>query len=851
MKKVERSASIWSGHVLCLVLLGGVIASQANAADAVPTNSRVRLLPWPKSVDVSAGTMKIGPAARIVVANADLRPLADIFRDELRLVAGLDLKVSDGPTRDGDIVLKLNPELRAGDEIFMVRDGRIIRSRDGAYRLTVAEVMTLEGFDYRAVAEGTATFLQAVERTGDVAVVPLMTINDWPHADFTGVMLDVARQLNTIEDIQRCVEVCRAYKIRYLQLHLTDDQAWTFPSATFPKLGAVNGSAHGGPVPQRYALEDLKALVRFANQRGVTLVPELELPGHSSHCCAALPDVFGYVPTGTNEPKPQGAMNIANPKLYPALDSIIGEMCDVFASSPYFHIGCDEVSGLGVVASTPEAVEFMKRNGLRDANELLSYFIGRVDEMVTRRGRRTMIWEGAANGVSKEIIHLTWDGNARTAERLIAQGIPTITVPWNLAGVPWHEWSMYHCNGSVLKRGDPVLGAMLPIWEQKGDVNLRWLRTGVAKRQERTWGPDTVIDPSEFEIRSDETDTVVDRMLYGFAIRHSPETDESLSSRNVVVPTTLQFATWDSLGVVRVTTDGSEPTDDSPPHSGPILIADNTTIRARLFSVKGQPVASTWNQSYTFSPLSLEPERLLPKSSWFADSMELNIVSRMKSGTIRYTLDGSAPDKDSPVFTEPVVLRDTAMVVARWFDTENIGRGNAASATYRKLATVKHAAVNKPVVMTITTKLEDPEGAAKQLVDGFLGRDGDWGSPEVVQLGQSDLEAVIDLGERQVIQRVVGRFIHCQEAGIYPARRVDVFTSEDGQSFRLANTAKYAVPQERGADGTSVREIGVDVDRAARYVKIVCQNNGQLPAWHKSPGVLGHLMLDEILVNPE
>ena len=78
--------------------------------------------------------------------------------------------------------------------------------------------------------------------------------------------------------------------------------------------------------------------------------------------------------------------------------------------------------------------------------------------------------------------------------------------------------------------------------------------------------------------------------------------------------------------------------------------------------------------------------------------------------------------------------------MARWFDSENLGRGNVATATYRKLTTVRHAAVNKLVAMTVTAKLEDPSTAAKLLLDGRLGRDGDWGSPEVLRLGDSDLE---------------------------------------------------------------------------------------------------------------
>lgn len=561
-------------------------------------------------------------------------------------------------------------------------------------------------------------------------------------------MLDVARQANSIEDIRRGILVCRAYKVRYLQLHMTDDQAWTFPSSAYPKLGTMNGSAHGGPVPQRYNLTELKSLVKFADERGVTLVPELETPGHSSNACGTLSEIFGYLDPTTKQPVAQGMMNIANPKLYEALDTIIGEMCEVFASSPYFHIGCDEVSGLGNVASTPQAQAFMKERNLKSDGELLAYFVGQVNEMVKKRGRKIIIWEGAANGTSKDIIHMTWDGNARTAERLVAQGITTITVPWNLAGVPWQDWTMYHSNGSVLKKGDPVLGAMLPVWEQKGEVNLRWLRS-VPQRQERTWGPDTVIDAANFAHRLEATDMVLDRLLYGFAIRQIPKTEGGLTHRQITTPVRLGLLAWPSLGEIRFTTDGSEPAPQSSAYSAPIPLADNLTIRARLFDAQGKSVGSSWTQPYIFAPLTLQPQGLLPNSNWFADSVTLNIASTMKNGTIRYTFDGSVPLATSPVLVKPLVLTSTTAVHARWFDAESVGRGDVATATYQKRVTVKHAAVDKPVNITVTAKLDDPVAASKLLVDGVLSRDGNWGEPEVLRLGDSAWRRSLTLGKKR------------------------------------------------------------------------------------------------------
>lgn len=647
-------------QILVLILTWFGAQPVATAAEVTSANSQLNLLPWPKSVSIASGEVRFGAQSRIVAASPELKPLAEVLREDLKLVAGLDFITADGSPRNGDIVLSINRQRKAGDDILRVNKGEVVRTREGAYRLDAKDLVAIEGYDYRAVAEGTATLLQAITRTETGVLMPTMTIEDWPHADYTGAMLDVARQTNTIEDIRFCILVCRSYKVRYLQLHMTDDQAWTFPSTAYPKLGTMNGSAHGGPVPKRYTPAELKALVKYADERGVTLVPELETPGHSGCACGTMPEVFGYLDPATKKPVGLGIMNIANPKLYEALDTIIGEMSDIFISSPYIHIGFDEVSGLENVASTPEAKAFIKEKNLNDTGALMAYFAVQVNEMVKKRGKKAIIWEGAANGASKDIIHMTWDGNARTAERLVAQGITTITVPWNLAGVPWHEWTMYHSNGSVLKKGDPVLGAMLPVWEQKGEVSLRWLR-GVPKRQERTWGPDTVIDTANFERRLEATDMVLDRLLYGFAIRQSPKIEEGLTHRQVASPIMLALPTWPSLGEVRFTTDGSEPTAQSQAHSAPIRITDNLTIKARLFDAKGNPIATAWGQPYQFEPLKFQPQGLLTNSTWFADSVTLAIACTMKDGTIRYTLDGSAPLATSTALTKPLVLTNSTV----------------------------------------------------------------------------------------------------------------------------------------------------------------------------------------------
>src|SRR5262249_40886253 len=245
-------------------------------------------------------------------------------------LTGLRLKVSNERAQAGDVVLRINKQIKAGEQILMLRNREPVRTTDGAHTIVVAEQAIVEGFDYRAVAEGTATKLQLICRTESGFGLHQVTIKDWPHAEYCGVMLDVARQDHSIEDIKKVVELCRLYKTRYLQLHLTDDQGWTFPSTKYPQLGTKNYGAHGGVAPRVYTLAELRELVAYADARGVTIVPELEMPGHSGAAARSLPEIFDALNPQSGQPVGIGCMNMANEALYPPLDTIIGERGAVF-----------------------------------------------------------------------------------------------------------------------------------------------------------------------------------------------------------------------------------------------------------------------------------------------------------------------------------------------------------------------------------------------------------------------------------------------------------------------------------------------------------------------------------------
>ncbi len=562
----------------------------------------LNLIPSPKALIEAEGVLELTPASRVVAATPALQPLADILRAEIHLATGLRLQAGTGAAVDGDIVLKVNTSLRADGEILTVQDQKIARVRDYAHTVVVDQQAVVEGFDYRAVAEGTATLLQLLESQGATVRLPKLRVKDWPHADFTGVMVDLGRQRIPLSAIEQTIQACRVYKVRYLHLHLADDQGWTFPSIAYPLLGTKNTAAHGGIPPTVYAREDLKALVAYAAARGITLVPEIDLPGHSAAMRRAMPELFASI-GADGKPIDLPMIHIGKEETYAALDTIIGEVCDLFQSSPYFHIGGDETT-MGRLLELPDTKHFMEKRGLKAGSELFHHFMRSLNDMVRKRGKVAIIWEGAGNYASDDIIHMPWADRNRTAAKFVAKGIPVITVPW-VYGVPWPEWSMYVCNGDTLKRTDTVLGAMVPFWEMSAEALISSYLPRIPDRQERTWGPDNTFAEEAFVRRRAVTESLVSRLIAPVHIRARGLIDLKTSAPSETgnafgQELTLALECIVKEGTIRYTVDGSEPAASSERYESPLTFKSDTDLRAALFGADGTRIGHVSAKTFRY-----------------------------------------------------------------------------------------------------------------------------------------------------------------------------------------------------------------------------------------------------------
>lgn len=246
------------------------------------------------------------------------------------------------------------------------------------------------------VARATATLCQLLEIEGGAAVWPSLTIDDAPALPFRCFLVDMGRNPHRPETLRQVVDLCWFYKVHFLQLHLTDDQLSSWPSRAFPKLRDERAG---------WTWDDFTALEAYASARGVTLVPEIDVPGHSTILRDRYPEVFGASPQDL----------ATSPVATAGVQQLIDELLSVFQSTPYVHLGGDE-SGVG-------------GDPLRD-------FLNRIARHVKARGRRAIVWEGPSLGIGEhkldtDVLQMNWDTVPFPAQQMLDAGYEVVNAAWD------------------------------------------------------------------------------------------------------------------------------------------------------------------------------------------------------------------------------------------------------------------------------------------------------------------------------------------------------------------------------------------------------------------------------------
>ena len=278
---------------------------------------------------------------------------------------------------------------------------------DESYHLQItASEVHLEAANPLGVLHGLQTFLQLVRITPQGFVVPAMTIDDQPRFPWRGLMLDVSRHFQPLDVVYRTLDGMEAVKLNVFHWHLSDDQGFRVESKKFPLL---QGKGSDGLF---YTQDEIRAVIEYARDRGIRVVPEFDMPGHTTAWFVGYPDIAsGPGPYqierkwGIFDP----AMDPTRDSTYKFLDTFIGEMTSLFPDA-YFHVGGDECNGKAWDAN-PRIQEFMKSHGLKDNNALQAHFSAQVQKLVAKHKKIMMGWDEVLQpGTPKDVVIQSWRG---------------------------------------------------------------------------------------------------------------------------------------------------------------------------------------------------------------------------------------------------------------------------------------------------------------------------------------------------------------------------------------------------------------------------------------------------------
>jgi hexosaminidase len=311
---------------------------------------------------------------------------------------------------------------------------------DESYSIKISGTqILLEAPNTTGALHGLETLLQLVVNSNNKFYFPAVVIEDAPRFQWRGLMIDVARHFIPVDVIKRNIEAMAAVKMNVLHLHLSDNEGFRVESKVFP--GLQNQGSNG----EFYTQAQVKEMIAFAKERGIIIVPEFDLPGHSQSWFAAYPELASapgpYKPGPpftldrskplnlgavmqlmTTAPFP--AMDPSKESTYIFLDKFFAEMSALFPA-PYMHIGADENNGV-VWKNNPAIVAFMKKNDIPDTHALQAYFVRRAEKIIGKYHKQMIGWEELfSKDLSKDVMVQVWQ-NASYIKRVTEQGNPML-----------------------------------------------------------------------------------------------------------------------------------------------------------------------------------------------------------------------------------------------------------------------------------------------------------------------------------------------------------------------------------------------------------------------------------------
>ena len=473
-------------------------------ANAQIKTEQLNLMPWPQSINLTQGSFALNKGFKVNITG---NPNPRIFIGATQFLRRLDGRT--GLFFSQGFVTGVNEVPNAELQINCVQNGKIGIHEDESYRLEItSSKITINATSDLGALHALETLLQLLQNDSTSYYFPIAVIEDFPRFNWRGLMIDAARHFQPVDVIKRNLDAMAAMKMNVFHWHLVDDQGWRIEMKTLPKLTQL---ASDGDF---YTQEEIKNIVKYADERGILVVPEIDVPGHGTAILTAYPEIgskINFDKTTYSIERNAGiftpTLDPSNPKTYQLLGEIFDEVCPLFPGK-FFHIGGDENEGKDW-DSNPKIQEFKKKNKLANNHELQTYFTMQLIPMLKKHNKELMGWEEImTKNMSKEAIIHSWKGTnegvaaGSSLVNAVKNGYKTVLSNGYyidlMQGVESHYLTDPMPENILLSAEEKarILGGEATMWSELASpttIDSRiWPRT--AAIAERLWSNENVVD---------------------------------------------------------------------------------------------------------------------------------------------------------------------------------------------------------------------------------------------------------------------------------------------------------------------------------------------------------------------